>query len=137
MQAEALFATVFVIVVFSGVFIVVMGLRQRSQQLEMQHKERMAMIERGLVPGPEDAFSHGGGRTGAGRQGVSPRAMSLGIVVVAIGLALMSIISIAGETPEVGVGVGGAIAIIGAAFIVSSLVGRSQPPLPPPPDHPR
>ena len=139
MQPEELFASVFVLVVFSGVFIVVMGLRQRSQQLEMRHKERMAMIERGLVLGPEDSFSHGGGRTVASRQGFSPRAMSLGIVVVAIGLGLMSIISLAGESPQIGVGVGGAIAIIGAAFIVSSLVARTQPQPPPmpPPDHTR
>ncbi len=139
MQAEELFASVFVLVVFSGVFIVVMGLRQRSQQLEMQHKERMAMIERGLVPGPADPFSHGDGRTVVSRPGFSPRAMSLGIVVVAVGLGLMSIISIAGESPEIGIGVGGAIAIIGAAFIISSLVARTQaqPPPMPPPDHTR
>jgi hypothetical protein len=102
----------------------------------MQHKERMAMIERGMVPGPEDSFSQGGGRAVSRGPGFSTRSMSLGIVVVAIGLGLMSIISIAGEAPEIGVGVGGAFVVVGAAFIVSSLVGRHQPPPPmmPPPD---
>lgn len=130
MHPEELFAAVFVLVVFAGVLIVFMGLRQRSQQLEMQHKERMAMIERGMVPGPEDILGQGGQRVVASRAGFSTRSMSLGIIVVAIGLGLMSIISIAGESPETGVGVGGAIAIIGAAFIVNSLVGRNQPPPP-------
>ncbi len=133
MQPEELFASVFVLVVFSGVFIVVMGLRQRSHQLEMQHKERMAMIERGIVPGPEDPFVHGG-REAARRPGFSTRSMSLGIIVVAVGLGLTSIIAIAAEAPETGVGLGGAIVIVGAAFIVNSLVRRGQ--LPPPPDRP-
>ena len=39
----------------------------------------------------------------------------------------MTIISIASESPEVGIGVGGAIAIIGGAFIVRSLVVRPEP----------
>lgn len=127
MQAEELFAAVFVLVVLSGVFIVVMGLRQRTQQLEMQHRERMAMIERGLVPFDErrtfgEALDGGLGR----RRGPSSRATPLGIVVVAVGLGLMSIVSIAGGAPEVGVGLGGAIAIVGAAFIAVGLLARSQ-----------
>ena len=54
--------------------------------------------------------------------------MSLGIVVVAMGLSLMTIISIAGGSPETGVGVGGAIAIVGVGFIVNSQVSRYTPP---------
>ena len=52
----------------------------------------------------------------------------LGIIVVGLGFALMVIIGIAGETPTVGVGIGGAIVIVGAAFIVRSIVVRSSPP---------
>lgn len=132
-MSPELFAGVFILVVFSGVFIVYMGLRQRSQQLEMQHRERMAMIERGLTPTAEQIYGHGH----RGPRGpVASRSMSLGIVIVAFGLALMSIISIAAESPEVGVGLGGAVAIVGAAFVVNSLIARSQtqgPQLPPPP----
>ena len=50
MQSEELFAIVFVLGMFAGVFIIFLGLRQRSQQLEMHHRERMAMIERGQIP---------------------------------------------------------------------------------------
>ena len=125
MQVEELFAGMFVLVVFAGVFIVFMGLRQRSQQLEMQHRERMAMIDKGMVPLAE--LPHGEGRAHGPRGPVQSRSMSLGIIIVAFGLALMSIISIAGGSPEVGVGLGGAVAIVGAAFVINSLVGRSQP----------
>jgi nitrogenase subunit NifH len=59
--------------------------------------------------------------------------MSLGIIVVAIGLGLMTIVSVAGGAPEAGVGIGGAIVILGLAFIANSLVSRNNPPdaLPP------
>lgn len=136
MQPEELFASVFVLVVFSGVLIVFMGLRQRSQQLEMHHRERMAMIERGMVPVDERHPSLGPAPAGVmgTRRGAPSRALSLGIVVVAIGLGLMSIVSIAGGAPETGVGLGGAIVIVGAAFIAIGLMARTHPPeaVPPP-----
>ena len=40
----------FVVGMFTGVFITLYVIRQRSQQLEMRHRERMAMIERGQIP---------------------------------------------------------------------------------------
>lgn len=137
MQPELLFATVFVIGMFSGVFIVYMGLRQRSQQMEMRHRERMAMIERGQIPlsEPSGVVPH----LRRIESGSAPaRSLSVGIIVVGLGLALMTIIGIAGESPEVGVGIGGAIAILGGAFIVRSMVasntsqvstGQQVPPL--------
>jgi len=125
MSSEVLLASVFILVVFSGVFIVVMGLRQRLMLLEMQHRERMAMIERGQIPAAEPAGAYRSGHR-TGRGGSSGRALSVGIVVVGLGMALMTVISIAGNAPEVGVGVGGALAILGAAFIVRSLVVRPE-----------
>jgi hypothetical protein len=144
MQAAELFASVFVLVVLSGVFIVVMGLRQRTQQLEMQHRERMAMIERGLAPFDERRPPPGMGAVSAAgfRRGPTSRTTPLGIVVVAVGLGLMSIVSIAGGSPEVGVGLGGAIVVVGAAFIAIGMLARAQssdvtpPPLPPEPRDP-
>lgn len=137
MQPEELFALVFVVGMFTGVFIVFMGLKQRSQQLEMRHRERMAMIERGQIPLEPSGYSSYPSRLdpGAAR---SSRSLSLGIIVVGLGLAIMTIIGIAGDSAEVGIGVGGAIAILGGAFIVRSLVmsgdsatSRPVPPLPP------
>ena len=125
MAGEELFAMVFILGMFAGVFIVYMGLRQRSQQIEMQHRERMAMIERGQIPLSEPTHARAAGERQPVYQDVpSNRAMSVGIIVVGLGIALMTIISIAGESPEVGVGVGGAIAVLGGAFIVRSLLVR-------------
>ncbi|HEX8030355.1 MAG TPA: hypothetical protein VF491_17895 [Vicinamibacterales bacterium] len=125
MQPEELFATVFVTGMFLGVFIIFLGLRQRSLQLEMRHRERMAMIERGQIPLSDPAL--GGPRTTRALPAQrSSRSLSAGIITVGLGLAMMTIISIAGESPEVGVGVGGAIAVLGGAFIVRSLVARND-----------
>src|SRR5687767_14393031 len=117
MDANVLIAVVFVSGMFAGVFLIFLAMRGRSEVLERQHRERMAMIERGHIPLAEPQMSR-----------ASSRSLSLGIIVVGLGLALTTIISIAGGSPDVGVGIGGAIVIVGGAFIVRSLVVRTEPP---------
>ena len=112
---DAAFVLMFAVAMFSGVLVIFMALRQRSETLERQHRERMAMIERGHIP-PSAPVSR-----------ASARAMSLGIIVVGLGLALMMIVSVAGGAPGAGIGVGGAIVILGISFIVRSLVVGSSP----------
>jgi peptidoglycan/LPS O-acetylase OafA/YrhL len=131
MEGDVLLAILFIAAMLSGVFIIFLAMRQHSEVMERQHRERMAMIERGHIPQAE----------AKGRDRGSSRSLSLGIIVVGLGLALMTIISVAGGSPDAGIGVGGAIVIIGAAFIVRSLVVRPDapaaqppPPLPPPKD---
>lgn len=119
MQPEELFAMVFILGMFSGVFIIFLGLRQRSQQLEMRHRERMAMIERGQIPLDEPLDGAHPRRRPSAAASLS---LSLGIIIVGVGLALMFIIGFAGGAPEIGIGIGGAVAILGGAFIVRSLV---------------
>ena len=134
MQGEDLFVFVFVVGMIAGVIVILMAMRQRSQQLEMQHRERMAMIERGQVPTEPANLTDRLISAGSRPRVVGARYMSLGITVVAIGLGLMTIVSVAGGSPDAGVGVGGAIIILGLAFIANSLVSRNYPPdLPPSP----
>src|SRR5688572_16083497 len=122
MDGNVLIAIVFVVGMFAGVFLIFLALRGRSEVLERQHRERMAMIERGHIPLAEPQVSR-----------ASSRSLSLGIIVVGLGFALMIIIGVAGGAPDAGVGIGGAIVIVGAAFIVRSLVVRAEVPPPPPP----
>src|SRR4051812_14841033 len=109
MRVEELFALVFIVGMFAGVFIVFMGLRQRGQQLEMRHRERMAMIERGQIPDDGARSVLRGSRVSYRSGGASSRSLSFGILLTGLGMALMTIISIAGGSPDVGVGVGGAV----------------------------
>lgn len=127
MEVERMFGTVFLTGMIAGVLVIYMAIRQRSEFLEMQHRERMAMIERGMTP----ASPAGGGRATRARGVAAPRFMTLGIIVAAVGLALMTLLSLAAGVPDVGMGVGGAIMIVGAAFIVNSLVTRNMAPAPP------
>ena len=107
-----------------GVFIIIAGMRQHMRKLEMQHRERMALIERGLTPGPAadpEAFE----RAADVRSHHPPsRTTSIGVVIVAIGFGLMMLIGFAGDAPEQAVGVGGAIVAVGAAFIVNGELKR-------------
>ena len=112
------------IVVISGLVVTIAGMRQRTRMLEMQHRERLAMIEKGLLPPPEldpAGFAQGGWHEK--RQSTTAvRMQSVGIIVIGFGLAIATVISVASEEPTVGIGVGGAIAILGVAFVVNALV---------------
>jgi len=118
-----------IIVLAGGILIVLMGMYQHTKTLDMRHRERMAMIERGLSPLPEgDAHVHVDAARRVQRRPAPPRNISLGIAMVGLGLGLMMIIGFAGGAPDVGVGVGGAVAILGIAFIVNGYVQRQYAP---------
>jgi hypothetical protein len=84
------------------------------------------MIDKGMVPPPEFEPPAGAG--------LKQRSLSFGIVVVGLGFALMFVIGIAGGALDTGLGIGGAVAILGIAFIVRSIYApppaRSWPPAP-------
>ncbi len=127
-------------IVAGGVVVIVMAMYQRTKTLEMQHRERLAMIERGLIPpqeagAPRPLFTSP--RAPAAAAAPRSRYTSLGVAMVGVGLGLMLLIGVAGGTPDAGIGVGGAVAILGAAFIVNGYLQRSGhvpasvPPTPP------
>lgn len=122
MQEETVVFWLFTFVIAGGVFVIVSALKYRAKILEMAHRERLAMIERGLKPvgGPLTDLLP------SRPKARSSRMMSGGIVVVGLGLALAMVIGFASREPEIAVGVGGAVAILGAAFIVTSYVTRQE-----------
>jgi hypothetical protein len=118
MQEETVVFWLFTFVIAGGVFVIVNALKYRAKILEMAHRERLAMIERGLKPtGPLLDLSSA--RPARAR---SSRMMSGGIVIVGFGLALATVISFTSRELGLGVGIGGAVAILGAAFIVTAYV---------------
>lgn len=151
MQDEEVFVflTLSFLMVFSGVLVIVLGLRHRLKILEMAHRERVAMIERGLVPPPDRgpaAFFHAMGARER-RPAVSSRRMSFGIFLIGWGAGLALLIGAAFGAPDIGIGVGGAFAAIGGAMIVAARMNQgydgpastsmaAPPPMPPQPPPP-
>jgi hypothetical protein len=119
------------IVAIIGVFataIVVTLARARVRELEI--RERIAMIEKGLVPPPEvdprgfdtamDRYERIRRVRGQNRR--SPRRhRSAGVTLMGVGFGLMVLIAFAGESPSSAVGVGGFLVVIGLAFFLNSL----------------
>lgn len=111
--------------ILGGVIVIVMAMHQRSKRLEMEHRERLAMIERGLTPTPESNPAQF--ETSLGPPAVS-RFTTVGVAIVGIGIGLMLLIGVAGDSPDIGVGVGGAVVVLGAAFIVNGYLRRDGHP---------
>ena len=133
MQEETVIFWIFSFVIAGGVVVIVSAMKYRAKVLEMAHRERLAMIERGLKPiGPP--LSHLGLDRPKARKS---RMLSGGIVIVGFGLALATVIGFASREPEIAVGIGGAVAILGAAFIVTAYVTQNQGDEPPPDWRPR
>ena len=148
---EASITFMFFVIMASGVFIITMSLRNRQRLRELAMRERIAMIEKGLLPSPEvdpgrfDQFDRLE-RLIALRHRVSPspsasRFRSLGIMMIGFGLAFTVLLTFAGGVVGAGLGIGGAFMILGAAMVVNSIVmsrteiGDAPPPtapMPPP-----
>lgn len=127
MQAEEVFLTFSAMVIVAGFLIVVLGLRHRTKMLEMAHRERLALIERGLAPAPETNparfYGHYARRNAGPR---AQRSLAVGILIIGFGLGLAVLMAFAAGEPRVGAGIGGAIAVLGGAFVVTSLVARRE-----------
>jgi hypothetical protein len=122
-------ATIFMVlnigVIAGGVIVILMAMYQRGKAREMQHRERLAMIEKGLMPAPERDPAAFNGSQSTGRYSI---ATSIGVVIIALGVGLMLLIGVVADAPNAAVGVGGAIAVLGGAFVIlGELQRRSRP----------
>jgi len=108
------------LIIVGGVVIIVWGIRHATRQAELVHEERMAMIERGMTP-PESP-RHERRRRAHGFK------MSLGILLCGLGMGLLLLITFAAGAFGTGLGIGGAIATVGLAFIVSAMFDEREGP---------
>lgn len=131
MNGESFVAFVFGIVVLGGLGLVAYTLSGRQRLRELAIKERIALIEKGLVPSPEVDPARFETLVGL-RRPVNSRAAryrSAGVIIMGLGLAMLVLLAFAGGVPEIGFGVGGGLAILGlAAFINGSLLAGDDPP---------
>jgi len=127
-EAVAFTLAIPIIVIIGGLIIGAMALHHQAKLKELAYRERIAMIERGLLPTPESDPArfertieqiHA---TRAGLADVPGRHRTAGIVIVGLGLGLLLIITFAAGNPGAGFGVGGAIIVLGAAFLVNAVL---------------
>jgi hypothetical protein len=128
-----------IVAIAGGLLVAIIGTISKARIRELEIRERIAMIERGLVPPPEkdpEVFEH---RMQAidrvQRRDQAPRFRSGGIMTISVGLGLMMLLWFVGAERE-GIGIGGFIVIIGLGLLVNSLFSRPSsyqymPPQPP------
>ena len=119
-----------IIAILGGCTVAIVGTISRARVREAEIRERIALIEKGLMPPPEvdprgfdramDRFErrgpYGYRRAGKQRRG--------GIVLLGVGVGLMVMFRLTGASD--GVGVGGFLAVLGLAFVISSLFDDSR-----------
>ena len=119
-----------IIAIVGGCAVAIVGTISRARVREAEIRERIALIEKGLMPPPEvdprgfdremDRFErrsrYGYYRVGKQRRG--------GIVLLGVGVGLMVMFRFTGEID--GVGIGGFLAVLGLAFVISSLFDDSK-----------
>jgi hypothetical protein len=111
---------VLLVFIFGGVVLMMTAMNNRRRLIEIAHRERVAMIERGLVPSPE--LDPAGFEAGAGldrRRGTGERYRSAGVIMIGVGLGLMVLLAFAAGVPQIALGVGGAWAVLGAASLLN------------------
>ncbi len=107
----------------------------RARVRELEVRERIAMIEKGLVPPPEvDPRGFDRAMTRYDRvqwTTTAARHRRAGITLIGVGVGLMVLIGFSGS-PDEGLAIGGCLCVLGVAFLVNSMFElRQQPPVPP------
>jgi len=128
-REEEAIVLVLALIILAGAGLMMAALVNRRKMREMEHRERLAMIERGLMPSPEadpGRFESAAGFTPARGLAIDERTSATavryrtaGILLIGLGLGLTILITFTAGEPEIGIGVGGAWAILGAASLLN------------------
>jgi hypothetical protein len=125
-----------IVAIIGGITSAIVATVMRARVRELEIRERIALIEKGLVPPPEvdpRGFERAMSRTERVRSPIAAsRHRRAGITLLGVGFGLMVLIGVAGNDPQAGVGVGGFLVILGLAFFVNSLFEARAEPFGPP-----
>jgi hypothetical protein len=123
-----------IVAICGGILSGIVATLSKARVRELEIRERIAMIEHGLVPPPERdpkgfeqqmrVVDH------VQQRHVGPRFRSGGIMVMSVGLGLMTLLWFVGVEREA-IGIGGFLVMIGLGLFVNSLFAAPIPKYPP------
>jgi hypothetical protein len=123
-----------IIAIISGCATAIFATMAKARVREAEIRERIAMIEKGMVPPPEvdpGAFDRTMSRFDRpdfdARYRSSGRHWRGGVILMAIGFGLMVLIGFTSGELSSGVGVGGFLVILGLAFVIISRLDDAHP----------
>lgn len=150
MNEGELIAFMMTLIVLAGAGLMVAAMMNRRRMRELAFRERIAMIERGLIPSPESdpaGFEKASGLRMRHESSAAIRFRTAGIILIGIGFGLMLLITFTVGRADVGFGVGGAWIALGGALLLNYFLmtrreeegdlGRPTRWTPPPPPQPR
>jgi len=119
-----------IVAIAGGILSGIVATLSKARLRELEIRERIAMIEHGLVPPPEKDPAEFEQRMQTidrvqGRGVAGPRFRTGGIMVMSVGFGLMLLLWFVGVERE-GIGVGGFIVIIGLGMLVNSLFNHPR-----------
>ena len=126
-----------IVAIVGWVIVAVVNSMARARVREMEVRERIAMIERGLVPAPEadpNGFDRAMDRYDRLRRfdqyryRTHGRYRRAGITLMGLGFGFMFMLGFLTGEPRIGLGIGGFLAILGGAFFLNSLFESDPPP---------
>ena len=125
-------------IIGSFTYVIVLTL-SRARVRELEVRERIAMIERGLVPPPEvdpRGFDRAMDRYERYRERSPGRHRRAGVTLMGVGFGLVMLIGVAGGSMNEGIGIGGFFVIMGLAFFINGLFDHPAEPYPQMPARP-
>ncbi len=113
--------------IVGGFAYVIVATIMKSRVRELEIRQRIALVERGLVPPPEAdprGFEHAMRALDVAATKNEPVARAsrhrrAGIILIGLGFGLMLLIGLAGDSPHEAVGVGGFLVFVGLAFVAN------------------
>src|SRR5262245_24304515 len=138
-MSDTIAGVVLLVLIVGGLGLIAYAIRGRQRMRELVMKERIALIEKGVVPPPEvdparfermmtPPRSINVGAEEKGRESVSnARYRSAGILIIGLGAALFILIAFVASAPGMAFGIGGAFAALGVSLFVNGLMPSHKP----------
>jgi hypothetical protein len=123
LSEETVILIVLSLMVLAGVAVLWLAMSNRRALREMEHRERIAMIQAGMVPAPEADPLAFESQLEAPSSSLSrkDRWRTAGTLTVGFGVALMVLLMFTGEM-DIGFAVGGAFAVLGGSFLLNGML---------------